>query len=121
MPAHIEVEFDEARQIIRQRVGGELEVEDFERIDELTRACAARLHNPGDVRILVDATGLGRSSARARRAMIAALKRPTLTRMAVLTPGPIGRVILRFLVVATGAERARGFASEDEAVTWLLS
>jgi hypothetical protein len=115
------VELDEERQIIRQWVDGHVDLETFRRVEAETEACAQRLEDPGRVRILVNAPKLGHSNRQARRAMADSLRRPTLHRLAIHGANPIGRVMIRFLTVAAGVDKARGFATESEAVAWLLS
>jgi hypothetical protein len=121
MAARFEVTLDEELQIIRQSVDGHVELEDFQEIRLLTEDCATRLRNPKDVRILVSGPALGLSSVRARRAMVDSLRRPSLTRLAVYGANPIGRVMLRFLAIAAGVNHARGFATEEQAIAWLLA
>jgi len=53
--------------------------------------------------------------------MVASLKRPNVFRLAVYDASPIGRVMLRFMSVASGVNKARAFATEAEALEWLLS
>ena len=120
-PARFEVTLDEERQIVRQRVDGHLDMETFGQLETATEACAARLRNPQRVRILVNAPALGRADGQTRRAMAATLKRPTLARLAVYDTSPFGRVMLRFMSIFAGVDKARGFATEAEAIAWLVS
>ena len=121
MPARFEVTLDEEHQIIRQWVDGHLDLETFERLEAETEVCVQRLRDPGRVCVLVNAPKLGHSKAEARRTMARSLKRPNLYRLAVYDATPIGRVMIRFMSVVSGVDKARAFATEAEAVAWLLS
>jgi hypothetical protein len=112
---------DEKRQIIRQRVAGDIDVDRFSILEAEIEACVARLVNPNCVLILLDTRGAGKPSLRTRRAMMASLQRPNLGGVAVWTNDPIGRMIMRFAALASGQARMRGFATEEEAIGWLLS
>jgi len=115
------VELDEERQFIRQQVvGGSLTAEQFARVDAATQQCAARLRDPNDVRILASTRESGRPTAGARRAMLSAARRPSLTRLAVCEASPLGPVLIRFVAVLAGAHKIRGFANERDALHWLL-
>ena len=53
--------------------------------------------------------------------MAATLKRPDLERLAVYDANAIGRVMVRFMSIFAGVDKARGFATEAEAMAWLMS
>jgi hypothetical protein len=121
MAAEIEVWLDESRQIIRQRVVGNLDVEDFKRLDDETAKAAAQLRDPERVRILFDARQSRKASYQARRAAIETLQRPALHRMAGFGAAPIGRMMMRFVIMVSGVKNVRLFESEQQAIEWLLS
>jgi hypothetical protein len=121
MPIKFEVKLDEELQIIRQWVEGNLDLETFREIDAQTDACAGRLRDPSRVRVLVSAPKLGHARADARRTMAASMKRPNLFRLAVYDATPVGRVMIRFMTVLAGINNTRAFATEAEALAWLLS
>jgi hypothetical protein len=121
MPVKFEVTLDEELQIIRQWVDGHMDLKTFKEIEAKTQACVNRLRDPDHVRLLVNAPKLGHTRADARRSMAASMKRPNLFRMAVYDATPIGRVMLRFMTLASGVNKARAFATEAEALEWLLS
>ena len=121
MGAKIEVWLDEDRRFIRQRIDGQLDVEDFQRLDEETQKLAADLRDPQAVLILFDARRFGVTTRRARRAMLRTLERPTLRRIAGYGAGGLGRVMAHFMVVMSGLDKLRMFLTETEAIQWLLS
>ncbi len=116
-----EVWLDEERQIIRQRMHGEPDLAAFREMREETAACARRLRCPTDVRILIDGEWFGRMHKSVRAASAETLRRPELTRMAVVTKNGMARILLRFVSVATGVHKARAFPDEASALAWLLS
>jgi hypothetical protein len=121
MDAKFTVWLDEDRQIIRQRITGEPTLSDFLRLAEQTRDCVLRLRCPDDVRILVDGSWFGRMRKDVRAASSAELRRPELTRMAIVTTNRVARVLIRFMVVATGQHKVRTFSTESAALDWLVS
>jgi hypothetical protein len=117
----VQIKLDEKLQIIRQHLSGDVDDTDHERIVSDIQACVDRLKDPGNVRILVNAQGLGRGNARIRRAMIADQKRPNLKKIAFWNGSIMLRTALRFLSIAGGNEKIRHFKTEQEALSWLLS
>jgi hypothetical protein len=121
MTAIFEAWLDEERQIIRQRMHGDPDLEQFKQLIQDTDACVRRLRCPTDVRILVDGSGLGRMAMPVRREAQRIALLPDLTRMALFGVKPVARILIRFLCVATGVAKMRTFSSEAEALQWLLS
>jgi hypothetical protein len=121
MATKIEVWLDEDRQVIRQKVVGNLVAEDFKCLDEQTVKVAQRLRDPERVRILFDARESKKASYQARREAIETLRRPTLYRMAGFGATPVGRMMMRFVVMVAGVKHVRMFERETEALEWLLS
>ena len=116
-----EVWLDEERQIIRQRMHGEPDLEQFQAFEAATAACVRRLRCPTDVRILADGKMLGRMRKSVRALAVESLRRPDLKRVAVVTKSLVVRVLIRFLCVVTGLEKIRVFPDEAAALDWLLS
>jgi hypothetical protein len=109
------------RQIIRQRVNDEPDVAQFLQMVDETRNCVSRLRDPTDVRILADGAWIGRMRKLVRAHAAAQLRRPELKRLAIVNPHRVARIVVRFLSVATGLDKARTFPDEAEALRWLLS
>jgi hypothetical protein len=121
MAAQIEVWLDEGGQFVRQRVVGDMDAEDFKRLDDETAKVAQELPDPQRVKILFDARESKKASYQARRAAIETLRRPTLYRMAAFGALPIGRLMMRFVIMVSGVKNVRMFEGEKEAIEWLLS
>jgi hypothetical protein len=121
MSPAFEVWLDEERQIIRQRMNREPELAEFLQLVDQTQACVDRLRIPDDVRILVDGTWFGRMRKSVRAEAAAQLGRSTLKRIAIVNPHRVARILMRFLSVATGLDKARVFHDEAEALRWLSS
>jgi len=116
-----EVWLDEERQIVRQRLHGQPDLTQFLQISAETGQYASQLRCPAEVRILVEGKGIGRLSKPTRSAAMEALKRPDLKKVAVVTSNRFGRIMLRFIVVATGIDKVRAFPDKVEALKWLQS
>lgn len=116
----VQIWLDEERQLVCQRVDGPLDAETFARMLQETSAVIRRLRNPGDVRLLVDARTMGRPSLEVRRLALGTLDIPELTRFAVWGAGPVARALFRILRAFTRSRKLRLFATEREAVEWLL-
>ena len=121
MGAKIEVWVDEDRRIIRQRIEGDLDLEDFGRLEEETETVARELGDPGAVLILVDGRNLGRPALRARARMLRTLERPSLRRIAMFGAGAAGRAMARLLSMMLRVKKLRVFGDEKQAIEWLLS
>ncbi|HOU92918.1 MAG TPA: STAS/SEC14 domain-containing protein [Polyangiaceae bacterium] len=120
-PAAFEVWLDEERQIIRQRLHGTLDLASFLQLIAASGACAQRLHRPDEIRILVEEDGMGRPGLSMRQVGLEHLRRPGLKRMALVTTSRVARVLFRFVMVASGGDKARVFGDEASAIRWLLS
>ena len=118
--AKIEVRLDEELQIVRQRIEGNMDLEDADRIDSQTDECRLRLPDPAAVRILVDAREIGRAAPRVRRRLAANLERPEVRKVAVWGGPPLVRVMVTFFRLGTGRRNLRAFATEEEAIEWLV-
>jgi hypothetical protein len=121
MAARIEVWLDEGGQFIRQRFVGDLDADDFKRLDNETAKVVEQLPDPRRVRILFDARESRKASYQARRAAIETFRRPALYRLAGFGAGSVGRIMMRFVILVSGAKNVRMFEAEREAIEWLLS
>jgi hypothetical protein len=118
-PGTFEVWLDEEHQVVCQRIAGAVDEPDFVTLTDATAACVARLRDPANVRILVDARKMIYGNAKGRRAGIAAFERPELKRLAMWGGGPMVRVLVSFFCIATGKKNMRAFATEQDALDWL--
>jgi hypothetical protein len=116
-----EVWLDEERQIIRQRIHGNPSLAQYMDLVGATAACAKRLRQPENVRILVEGVEIERMRRHVRAAAIDVLRKPDLKRMAVVSSSAVVRIMLRFMSVVTGLDKIRTFADETTAVAWLVS
>jgi hypothetical protein len=121
MAAKIEVWLDEGRRFIRQRIEGDVDAEDFQRLEDETAKLVPQVKDPENVLILFDASKAAKGTFQARRAMIRSLGRTALRRMAVVAPSAIGRVMVRFILTVSGVNKMRVFDEERAAIEWLLS
>jgi hypothetical protein len=121
MAAKIEVWLDEERRFIRQRIDGYVDAEDFKRLEAEMQRLGPEVRDPQNVLILFDATKAAKATFQARRAMVRALGRPTLKRMAIVNATLVGRMMSRFINVVSGLNKIRMFDDEREAIEWLLS
>ena len=116
-----EVWLDEERQMVRQRIRGAPDLTQFLQMSAATGECASRLRCPTEVCILVEGEELGRLPKPTRSVAMETLKRPDLKRVAIVTSSRFGRIMLRFIVVATGIDKVRAFRDKAEALKWLQS
>jgi hypothetical protein len=119
--ATIEVWLEDDRRVIRQRIAGNVDVDDFLRLERQTAELSNQLHDPAVVLVLCDARRIGTATFRARREMLRPLKRPELRRIAMYGAPPLGRLMARFMSLVLGSDKLRMFAGEEEALEWLLS
>ena len=112
---------DEEHQILHQRLDGQPSLSEFLQLSVETGECAQRLQEPGNVRLLIEGEGLGQLPRAVRTAIVDTLREPDLKRVAVVTTHRFARIMMRFLVVATGVAKLRSFRDRDEALEWLLS
>jgi len=116
----VEAWLDEDAQVVRQRVAGAMDLEDFNRLEALTAKCRQRLRDPANMHILVDAGRMRQADLQVRRHSMGTLRRPELRRMAFFGGGALTRVLLLFAGLALGTDKARAFRTEKEALEWLL-
>jgi hypothetical protein len=121
MAAKIEVWLDDDRRFIRQRIEGDVSVEDFQRLEDEMAKFVPQVLDPENVLILFDASKAAKGTFQARREMIRSLNRPALRRMAVVAPSAVGRVMVRFILTVSGVNKMRAFNDERAAIEWLLS
>ena len=109
--------WDEKEGIIRTRSQGDFEEADARRqMAEILEIAESR---PGKVLVLNDLTEAGKASSGARKVYAQMLESDKFARHAFVGMRTLTRVIVSFLVRASGAENARFFASEEEALKWL--
>ena len=112
-----EVWWDEQAGIVRNRSAGDFEEEDARRqMAEILRIVESR---PGKVLVLNDLTAAGTASSGARKVFAEMLQSEKIARHAFVGMRTLTRVIVSFLVRASGARDARFFATEEEALRWL--
>jgi hypothetical protein len=121
MPAKIDVWLDEERQIVRQVVVGDMDADDFMRLDAETTRVVHHLRDPGCVKILFDSRQSEKASQKARRLAMETLRRPALYRLSVFGASRVARMMMRFIVLVSGEKKIRAFDREKEALDWLLS
>ncbi len=114
-----EVWLDEEHQIVRQKLNTPPSLTQFLQISDQTGECALQLRNPDEVRILIEGEGLERFPKVVRTATIDTLKQPTLKRVAIVTSRRLVRIMIRFLVTATGTQKLKTFSHQEEALRWL--
>jgi hypothetical protein len=83
---------------------------------EILRVAESR---PGKVLILVDLSRSGKASSGARKVYAELLQSEKFARVAYFGMKTLTRVIVSFIMRFAGAENARFFASEEEALRWL--
>jgi UDP-N-acetylmuramyl pentapeptide synthase len=109
--------WDEEEGIRRTKSRGDFEEEDAKRqMAEILRIAESR---PGKVLVLNDLTEAGKASSGARKRYAQLLQSDRIARHAFVGMRTLTRVIVSFLVRASGAENAMFFATEEEALKWL--
>jgi UDP-N-acetylmuramyl pentapeptide synthase len=115
--AKFQVCWDEKEGVIRNRSQGDFEEADARRqMAEILEIAESR---PGKALVLNDLTEAGKASSGARKVYAQMLKSDKIARHAFVGMRTLTRIIVSFLVRAVGAENARFFASEEEALKWL--
>jgi hypothetical protein len=115
----IEIWLDEELQIIRQRLTGNLDESDNGQLVAGTQACVDRMKDPKNVRILINAQGLGRPNTKMRKILIEEQKRTDLKKMAIWGGSLLMRTALKFFSLADANSKVRHFATEHDALEWL--
>ena len=115
--AKFQVWWDEKEKIIRNKSQGDFKEEDAKRqMMEILRIVASK---PGQVLVLNDLTAAGKASSGARKIFAQLLQSDRIARHAFVGMRTLTRVIVSFLVRASGAENAMFFATEEQALKWL--
>lgn len=120
MPAIIDVTLDEENQIVVQRLSGDFDESDYERLQEASTRLESRLRDPSRIKVLADARGLGKPDSTSRQRMAVFLKNPNIHRIALWGCSPMVRTVFAFLRLASGVQKIRAFSSETEARAWLM-
>ena len=115
-----DVWLDEERQIIRQRVYQEPELEDFQRMVAETDKLVCRLRDRSLVRVLADGTWSGRMKKPVRAYSIQVLRVEPPKKLAMVNSNPVVRVVMRFIHTVTGVKNIQVFDDFEEALEWLL-
>ena len=103
--------------IIRTKSQGDFEEADARRqMAEILEIAGSR---PGQVLLLNDLTEAGKASSGARKVFAQLLQSDRIARHAFVGMRTLTRVIVSFLVRASGAENAMFFVTEEEALKWL--
>jgi hypothetical protein len=111
------VRWDEKEGIIRNQSQGDFEEADARRqMAEILKIAESR---PGKVLVLNDLTGAGKASSGARKIYAQVLRSEKIAKHAFVGMRTLTRVIVSFLLRASGAENAMFFATEEEALKWL--
>jgi hypothetical protein len=117
--AEFKVWWDEKAGVIRNWSQGDFEETDARRqVAEILEIAESR---PGKTLVLNDMTKAGKASSGARKVYSEMLKSEKIAKHAFLGMHTLTRVIVSFLVRASGAENARSFSTEEEAMKWLAA
>jgi UDP-N-acetylmuramyl pentapeptide synthase len=112
-----QVWWDEKEGIIRNKSRGDFEEEDAKKqMAELVEIVESK---SGKVLVLNDLTEAGKASSGARKVYAQMLKSEGIAKHAFVGMSTLTRVIVSFIVRASGAENAMFFATEEEALKWL--
>ena len=105
--------------IVRTAFVGDMSEQGVEALvkDALPFIEASSVENPTPV--LHDSSQSGKYTSRARKAILRFFTDPRIGKIAVVGARPYTRVLLSFLLKASGRTNMRLFAKEHEAVTWL--
>lgn len=114
----IEVNVDYERQIVRQRLVGDVSAEEATRLRDLTAEAVAGLKDPGRVVIVVDMREMGKMVPAARRFLIDTLGREDVIRLAVYGGKPYVRVFMGLFAFLPQMKKLRAFPDDESAVAW---
>jgi hypothetical protein len=117
--AKISMRLDETTQIIYQNVEGVVDDEDSDTLFAMTQELAARLKDRHKIRILTVSNQTGKTSSKARKALLKNMQDPDLYKIAVMGRNPYMKAIFTFILKVTGLKKTKMFTVEQEAVTWL--
>jgi hypothetical protein len=112
-----EVRWDEDEGIVRNRSWGDFDEAGANR--QMASILDIAQGKPGPVLVLNDLTEAGKASSGARKVYAQMLKSDRFAKHAFVGMRTLTRVIVSFLVRASGADNARFFGAEDEALRWL--
>lgn len=109
--------WDEKEGIIRNQSRGDFEEEDAKA--QMAEILGIAESKSGKVLVLNDMTEAGKASSGARKVYAQTLKSENIAKHAFVGMSTLTRVIVSFLVRASGANNAMFFATEEEALRWL--
>lgn len=109
--------WDEEHQIIRNQSEG-----DFEDVDAKDQIIA--IHKladsiPGKVAVLNDLTNAGTASSGARKTYAETMKSDKISKHAFLGMRTMTRVIVSFIMKASGVKNTKFFDNKEDAIRWL--
>lgn len=106
--------------ILQVKVVGDFSDEDTEGYLQELYAYADKLPEGEQLHSLLDATGIGKVSPNVRRAVASSLEDPRFGKTAVWGDNRFVKVLVDFLLKATGRQDMRYFTGKEEAINWLL-
>lgn len=124
MTVSVGVTYDKSDDIIVQHIRGDLNPDDFDRLEGLTAECVARLVDKSSVRILVDASQLRHLNQRVRKHAMKRMEEAHAherVHLAFWNASPIERMFIRFMEIVRGTDSIKAFDSEQQAREWLRS
>jgi len=119
MADRLEVYIDK-NDIIHQIFEGFLVEDDALKLEKETERLVAILKNPSKVRIFVDSTKERKVELKARKILMANLKRDNVYKLAVWGAHPFTHGIVNLFRIAAKISKIRSFKDRDEAYRWLL-
>lgn len=109
--------WDEEFKIIRNQSEGDFEEKDAaDQIHAINKLADSK---PGKVAVLNDLTNAGTASSGARKLFAEILKSDKITKHAFLGMKTMTRVIVSFIMKASGVKNAKFFDNEEDALRWL--
>jgi len=120
MAAECHVWLEEHSNVILQRVKGQMELDDYERLVQLTEECVSKMPAGTPVRILTDATNMVPPGPEVRRRAMEVMRRRKPCRMAFFGGERVGFVVSLFMAILLGRNKIRHFEIEEQARAWLM-
>lgn len=109
--------WDEEFKIIRNQAEGDFEERDAE--DQMNAIHKLADSIPGRVAVLNDLTRAGTASSGGRKIFAEMMKSDKITKHAFLGMKTVTRVIVSFIMKASGVKNAKFFENEEDALRWL--
>ncbi|MFC1630298.1 STAS/SEC14 domain-containing protein [Patescibacteria group bacterium] len=117
----LEIWWDEEGGIIKERLIGDLTIDDAKESEKKVIKLSASLRKKGikAVNLLVDVTKAGTPSTKARDFFSQSLKKSSVDKIAVFGGGIIQKTVANFIFNYSGMKNARYFDNREEALSWL--